>query len=210
MERGAARVLVLGIGNVLWADEGFGVRAVEAFHERHEVPEDVSIVDGGTQGLLLLDMVCDADRVLVFDAIDFGLPPGALQVLRDEEVPAWAGSKVSLHQASFQEVLALARLRGRTPRAITLIGVQPAVLADFGGSLSAAVRPRVDEAVGLAVAELAAWGRHCVARTTRPAERLNDAALALDAYESGRPTPDAACRTGDGRFLAIRADAVRA
>jgi hydrogenase maturation protease len=209
MKGAAAGTLVLGIGNVLWADEGFGVRAVEALHERFDVPDDVAIVDGGTQGLLLLDMVCDAERVLVFDAIDFALPPGTLRVLRDAEVPAWAGSKVSLHQASFQEVLALSRLRGRTPRAITLIGVQPAVLADFGGSLTDIVRPRIDEAIGIAVAELAAWGHQYVPRTAPPAERLNDAALALNAYESGRPGADVACRIGDERFLAIRAAAER-
>jgi hydrogenase maturation protease len=205
MERAAGRTLVLGIGNVLWADEGFGVRAVEALHERYEAAEGVDVVDGGTQGLLLLDLVCDSERVLVFDAIDFALAPGTLKVLRDAEVPAWAAAKVSLHQASFQEVLALARLRGREPRAVTLIGVQPAVLADFGGSLTDLVRPRVAEAVELAVAELAAWGLPCTPRATPPTERLNADSLALSAYESGRPAAVDACRIGDARFLTIRA-----
>jgi hydrogenase maturation protease len=205
MESAAVQTLVLGIGNVLWADEGFGVRAVEALHERFEVPDGVGVVDGGTQGLLLLDLVCDAERVLVFDAIDFALPPGTLKVLRDAEVPAWAGAKVSLHQASFQEVLALARLRGREPRSVTLVGVQPAVLADFGGSLTDIVRPRVDEAVTIAVAELAAWGHVCTGRTRPPAERLNAHSLALHEYESGRPASEEACRIGDARFLSIRA-----
>ena len=56
-------VLVLGIGNVLWADEGFGVRAVEALHRGWEMPANVSVVDGGTQGVYLLDHVCSAERV---------------------------------------------------------------------------------------------------------------------------------------------------
>ncbi len=67
----ACGVLVLGVGNLLWADEGFGVRAVEALHQRYELPPQVSLVDGGTQGLYLLDHVCAADKVLVFDAIDY-------------------------------------------------------------------------------------------------------------------------------------------
>lgn len=209
METTAARTLVLGIGNVLWADEGFGVRAVEAVHERVAVPADVALVDGGTQGLYLLDLVCDARRVLVFDAIDFRLAPGTLKVLRDDEVPAWAGTKMSLHQASFQEILALSRLRGRAPQAITLIGVQPAVLADFGGSLSDLVRERLDEAVALAVGELEAWGHPCALRNAPPAERLNATPLALGEYESGRPPVDAACRVGDPRFLNIRLELER-
>ncbi len=51
-------MLVLGIGNLLWADEGFGVRCVEALHQGHALPAEVSLVDGGTQGMYLLDHVC--------------------------------------------------------------------------------------------------------------------------------------------------------
>jgi hydrogenase maturation protease len=200
----AATTIVLGIGNVLWADDGFGVRAVEALHERFAVSDEALLVDGGTQGLNLLDCVCDARRVLVFDAIDYGFTPGTLRVLRDAEIPAWAPAKVSLHQASFQEVLALARLRGRTPEAMTLIGVQPAVLADFGGSLSPPVRERLDQALDLAAAELTAWGLSCTRRAAPPSERLNADALSIVDYESGRPASAEACRIGDARFLTQR------
>jgi hydrogenase maturation protease len=199
---GPPRVLVLGIGNLLWADEGFGVRCVEALHQRYALPQGVSLVDGGTQGMYLLDHVCDADHVLVLDAIDYQLAPGTLRVFRDAEVPVWADTKMSLHQATFQELLSLARLRNRFPRMITLIGVQPDVLDDLGGSLSPAVRARLDEAVDLAVAELQAWGIEAVPRTAPPEEGLSPRALALQDYETGRPAEHEACRIGDARFLA--------
>ena len=110
-----SEVLVLGIGNLLWADEGFGVRAVEALHAAYEFPAGVTLLDGGTLGLMLYEPVATARRVLVFDAIDFGLPPGTLRVLRDDEVPAWGRTKLSPHQTSFNDVLALAQMNGRTP-----------------------------------------------------------------------------------------------
>lgn len=204
MDDAAADVLVLGIGNVLWADEGFGVRAVEALYDAFETPPGVLLLDGGTQGLNLLEPVVAARRVLVFDAIDFGLAPGALRVLRDREVPAWAGSKMSLHQQSFHELLAIADLQGRFPPVLTLIGVQPERLADFGGSLSDVVRAQLAPAVAAAVEELAAWGHAPRARSAPPAERLNAAALELDAYEAGRPAEEVAWRVGDARFLNIR------
>jgi hydrogenase maturation protease len=139
--------------------------------------------------------------VLVFDAIDYQLAPGTLRVLRDDEVPVWSDRMMSLHQATFQELLSLARLRDRFPRRITLIGVQPDVLDDLGGSLSPRVRERLDEAVDLAVAELAAWGVAAVPRAEPPGEPLAAAALALHAYEAGRPSESQACRIGDARFL---------
>ena len=55
------RVLVLGIGNLLWADEGFGVRAVEALNRDYEFPPNVILMDGGTQGLYLIEHVTSAD-----------------------------------------------------------------------------------------------------------------------------------------------------
>jgi hydrogenase maturation protease len=194
--------LVLGIGNVLWADEGFGVRAVEALHAAYAFAPGVALLDGGTLGLNLYEPVATARRVLVFDAIDFGLPPGTLRVLRDTEVPAWGGTRLSPHQNGFNDVLALAQLNGRAPERIVAIGVQPVVLSDFGGSLCDAVRARLPEAVALAERELAAWG---FAGTPRPpnvaVEPLNAASLALASYESGRPSAAVACRIGDPRVL---------
>ena len=69
-------VLVLGIGNLLWADEGFGVRAVEELHAHYEFPENVRVMDGGTQGIYLVQYIREADILIVFDAVDYGLPPG--------------------------------------------------------------------------------------------------------------------------------------
>jgi len=199
-----ATALVLGIGNVLWADEGFGVRAVEALHAAYALPDGVELLDGGTQGLNLLEPVVTHGAVLVFDAIDFGLAPGSLRVLRDREVPVWAGRKMSLHQQSFQELLAVADLQDRFPPRLTLIGVQPEQLSDFGGSLSESVRERLPTVVELAAEELAAWGFAPQPRVGENAERLNAEALALAAYEAGRPTAEAACRIGDARFLNLR------
>ncbi len=197
-------VLVLGIGNVLWADEGFGVRAVEALHAAHAFPAGVTLADGGTLGLNLYEPVASARCVLVFDAIDFGLVPGTLKVLRDGEVPAWGRTKLSPHQTGFNDVLALAQLNGRAPMEIVAIGVQPLELSDFGGSLTVPVRKRIPEAVTLAAAQLAAWG---YAGAPRPAgaafEPLNATPLSLRAYESGRPAAADACRIGDPRVLAL-------
>jgi hydrogenase maturation protease len=199
-------VLVLGIGNMLWADEGFGVRAVEALNAAYAFPSPaVQLLDGGTLGLNLLEFVEASRRVLVFDAVDFGLPPGALKVLRDGEVPRWGARKMSPHQNGFNDVLALAQLHGRTPDAIVAIGVQPVTLDDFGGSLTEPVRARLDEAVERAARQLAEWGFAGRRRAAdEPVEPLNARSLALAAYETGRPSEEDACRIGDARLLGAR------
>lgn len=194
-------ILILGIGNLLWADEGFGVRCVEALNAAWQLPDTVTVMDGGTQGLYLLPYVTAAQRMIVFDAIDYGLEPGTLRLVEDEEVPRFMGAKkMSLHQTGFQEVLASADLLGQLPRKLLLIGVQPAELEDFGGSLRPVVRERVAQAVGIAIRRLSEWG--VVTQALNGTEtRVNDAALALHAYESGRPDERSACRIGDARVL---------
>lgn len=168
-----ARTLVLGIGNILWADEGFGVRAVEAFHERFETEEDVTVLDGGTQGLYLVQFVEACDRLLVFDAIDYGLAPGELRVIRDSEVPRFTGAKkMSLHQTGFQEVLSAADLLGRYPERLALIGVQPRDLEDWGGPLTPPVRAALGPALDAAEGVLRGWGVACRPRAVAGAPLL--------------------------------------
>ncbi len=196
--------LVLGIGNVLWADEGFGVRAVEALHAAFAFPDGVSLVDGGTLGLALYELVGSARRVLVLDAIDFRLPPGTLRVLRGDEVPAWGRARLSPHQNGFNDVLALLQLNGRAPETIAAIGVQPQELSDFGGSLTDPVASRVAEAVTLAAAELASWGLPGAPRAPGARyEPLHARSLARDEYETGRPSNADACRHGDPRLVGV-------
>ncbi|WP_363351288.1 HyaD/HybD family hydrogenase maturation endopeptidase [Methylocystis echinoides] len=174
----APRILVLGIGNILWGDEGFGVRAAEAFHRRFSAPENVTILDGGTQGLYLVHFVEEADRLLVFDAVDYGLAPGALKIVRDDEVPKFTGSKkMSLHQTGFQEVLSAADLLGRYPEKIALVGCQPLDLENWGGPLTEPVHAAIAPAIDAAVALLAEWG---VALTPRPPSECAPALLAND------------------------------
>jgi hydrogenase maturation protease len=196
---------VLGIGNVLWADEGFGVRLVEALQRGWDHAPQVQLVDGGTQGLYLLPLVQAAMHLLILDAVDYGLEPGTLKVGEGEDVPRFLGArKMSLHQTGFQEVLMLARMTDSYPEEVVLIGCQPENLEDYGGSLRPRVKAALEAALPLAVERLARWGAPPVARCkpTAPQTGINAPGLALAVYESGRPSADAACRVGDPRFLA--------
>lgn len=198
---GHPSILVLGIGNLLWADEGFGVRCAEALAERFALPPQVTVMDGGTQGLYLLPYVEDARRLLVFDAVDYGDAPGTLRIVVGDEVPRFMGAKkMSLHQTGFQEVLASAELLGRLPDELVLIGCQPVELEDFGGSLRDAVKAQIGPALDVACEWLTRWGAAPVPRTDA-GPRLNAASLTLDAYEAGRPSEQDAWRAGDARFI---------
>ena len=199
------RIVVLGVGNLLWADEGFGVRCVEALGAGFDVPADVAVMDGGTLGLALVPELLDATHVLLFDAVAHRGEPGSLVVARDDEVPLlMGGNKMSLHQVGVNDIFASLELLGHKPEHLTVVGIKPVQLADYGGSLTEQVRAQIPAALELGIEELRRWGVEVRTRTGGPARDVVIGAVMQDRYESGRPSAEVACRAGDERFLAIR------
>jgi hydrogenase maturation protease len=202
----ARRIVVLGVGNILWADEGFGVRCVEALGDGWDLPVDVEVLDGGTLGLALVPLLLDATHLLLFDAVAHRGEPGSLIVARDDEIPGIMGAgKMSLHQVGMNDILASLELLNHKPAHFTVVGIRPVELADYGGSLTPRVQQQVPAALQLGIAELARWGVAATKRVTGETRDVVIAALARQRYEDERPSADVACRVGDERFLAIRA-----
>ena len=196
-----SHALILGIGNVLWADEGFGVRCIEALAESRSFKKNVTLLDGGTQGLYLLPFLETASHLVVFDAVDYGLEPGAMKIVEGDEVPRFMGAKkMSLHQTGFQDVIATAQLMGYCPEYLLLVGCQPEELEDYGGGLREVVSARIPEALQIACDWLAAHGFLSAPGRTATND-LADRSIRHSAYEEGRPSAEDACRSGDARFF---------
>lgn len=151
------KTLVLGLGNVLLQDEGVGVRVIERLQSEYAFPNDVTVLDGGTLGLDLLHVLEESDRAVVVDAVKAGKEPGTLVRLRNAEIPAFLGPKVSPHQVGLQDLLGLAQLRGHFPGEVILLGVQAERL-EPGLDLSPAIAAQVEPSAANVLEELARWG----------------------------------------------------
>lgn len=129
-----SKPVILGLGNPLFSDEGVGIHLIQRLmHE--EISEKADLIDGGTDALSLLGIVEESEHLLVIDAIDGDEPPGSLYCLENEQISMRLEKRMSAHQIGFQEVLTLARLRGRLPAQIILLGIQPQSL-DWGTELT--------------------------------------------------------------------------
>ncbi len=147
-------VIVLGVGNILLGDEGVGVRVVEELGKL-EMPENVELVDGATLGLDLLPVIDRADRLIIIDVVKAGSEPGTIFKFtpQDLEVPSEPG-RMSLHQVSLLEVLAMAEmLSGRTPQTI-IFGVEPKEI-DWGREISPEIANKIPALIELVIAEIA-------------------------------------------------------
>lgn len=145
--------LVLGVGNILLADEGVGVRVVEAFQQRYLIPENVEVLDGGTAGMDLLDALSSRSHIIIVDAVRTGAEPGTIVRLGGRDVPALFSNRISPHQLGISDVLAILRLVDQEPEHISLIGIVPFDL-ELGLALSEAIATKVDEMADLVAAEL--------------------------------------------------------
>jgi len=149
--------LVIGVGNPLMGDDGLGIAAVARLASEWPNDDSVTFVDGGTWGMNLLPLIESANRVMILDAIDRGLSPGAPITLEREEIPRYFAITLSPHQLDLREVLALAELRGTLPNETIALGVQPERV-ELSLSLSPSVAGAMDDLIEAASARLEAWG----------------------------------------------------
>ncbi|MBN2399476.1 MAG: HyaD/HybD family hydrogenase maturation endopeptidase [Candidatus Aminicenantes bacterium] len=152
----AERKAVLGLGNLLNRDEGLGVRALKLLDVRLGQPRDFELLDGGVLGLNLLMIIEECSHLLILDAVNAGQLAGTVIEMSKEQIPLYTGIKLSQHQVSFQEVLAMANLRGNLPAHLHLVGIQPKNVS-LGLELSPTVERALPEVVSRACAVLKTW-----------------------------------------------------
>ena len=151
----AARILIMGVGNVLMGDEGVGVHAVRTLEAR-AWPDGVALVDGGTGGFHLLSHLGGCDVLVLIDATLDGRPPGTVAVLE----PRYASDfprALSAHDIGLKDLVDSAAILGTLPR-VLLVTVSVAELQPMQMTLSADVEsslPLVIAAVEDLVASLA-------------------------------------------------------
>ncbi len=151
------RITVLGLGNILLADEGFGVKVVLKMQRNYRFPENVSLVDGNVLGLNLLGTVSEADHLIVVDAVKNKGEPGAIHRLEGDQIPQRIRAKNSLHQVDFLETLTLCEALGDVPKTV-IIGVEPKDIQSVQDKLTPEIKAQMDPVIDLVLAELARLG----------------------------------------------------
>lgn len=147
-------IMILGIGNLLFTDEGFGIRVLQKLLEGWEFPENISLVDGGVLGLNLLGIISEADHLIVLDAIRNRGKPGDLYRLEGNAVPERVRAKNSLHQVDFLEALTLCRALDRSIPETVILGVEPQDIETLSIKLTPVTADRIEPVLDMVFNEL--------------------------------------------------------
>lgn len=102
-------ILVLGCGNVLFGDDGFGPEVVEHLQKNFEIPPEVCVINAGLSVREILFTITLSDkqpkRIIIVDAIDIGKPPGETFELDISEIPEIKIDDFSMHQLPTSNLL---------------------------------------------------------------------------------------------------------
>lgn len=144
------RILILGVGNILYTDEGFGVRVAEEIDQKYEFSPNVDILDGGTLGTRLIGPIMESDYLIIVDIVLNEGRPGDIFRLLGEDLEKACAFKNSMHQTDLLDTLGQCSLMGQVPDDVILYGVEPVNYKDMSAALSPeleAVMPKVIELV---------------------------------------------------------------
>ena len=145
-------ILVLGIGNILLRDEGVGVRVIEHMQEIR-LPDNVELVDGGTGGADLLEVLAERQKVIVVDAVQADCDPGVVIRFTEEDLVQSDQASMSLHEIGLAESLIMTRQLNCAPKEVVILGIKPKNI-ECGLELSKEVMASVPKVIELILSEI--------------------------------------------------------
>lgn len=163
-------IRVLGLGNVLMSDDGFGPFVARVLDATYTAPPNVEFVDVGTPGLDLTPYLLDAEAVIFVDTVTSKGRPGQIRTYdRADILRHPPQTRTGGHDPALKEALLTVDAAGKGPRTVKLVGVIPAWIAT-GVALSPEVEASVGYAIMAVVDELERLGVQLVrrARSARP------------------------------------------
>jgi len=139
--------LILGIGNIIMGDEGFGVHVARRLKEI-DLPDNVRVEEGGVGGFNLLGSLEGTSRIIVVDVMMTDIAPGEICLFQPGPSFAEPGKTIlSFHQVGVLELVQMWSLLGHEPEVFFLV-TRPQKLA-WGTELSAPVEKATGKAVRL-------------------------------------------------------------
>ncbi|MGA3086431.1 MAG: HyaD/HybD family hydrogenase maturation endopeptidase [Thermodesulfobacteriota bacterium] len=153
-------IMILGIGNILFSDEGFGIRVIEKLMDLYEFSGNISFVDGGVLGMNLLGIISEADHLIVVDVVRNGGKPGTMVRLEGDGIPARIRAKNSLHQVDFLEALTMCQVFDKVPQTV-ILGVEPQDIDTLKDELTPSVQAKVEPMIEVVLEEICRRGVTC-------------------------------------------------
>ena len=148
------KIVILGVGNRLMGDDGFGPKALDELEKRN-MPENVELIDAGVGGIAILSWIEDADKVIIIDSVQTNNePPGTVYQFTDKDIPSLDNFMLSLHDLNLVDTIQIGKVVQKMPEEIIIFGVEVKRLTQFDDQLTPEVAGAMDEVIDLVMKEI--------------------------------------------------------
>ncbi len=126
-------MVIIGIGNVLQKDDGLGVYAASYLNDNYTFSQKIQIINGGVEGIHLLNVLEENDHVVVLDCLQLKDEPASIYAIPAEEISGYGLNNGGAHEIGILQCMDMMELQGKEIPEAIVIGIVPGeVTFEFG------------------------------------------------------------------------------
>lgn len=150
-------IVLLGVGNVLQKDDGIGVYAAEYLMQNYTFAPKIKIINGGVEGINLLDLFIENDEVIILDTISLQDQPGNIYNIPSQELGGYGLNSGSAHEIGVLQCLDMLDLQDLPRPKSNIIAIVPQEIS-FDFALSDTLESTFEDYIKVILADLSQKG----------------------------------------------------
>ncbi len=151
------RTAIVGVGTIIYQDEGIGVYGSAYIEKNYTFKDDVTLVDGGVLGFQLMTYYQEYDRVIILDTITMNDAPGSIYKLPSDELLGLGSYKQTAHEVEIVEMLEICSMLEKMAE-VTIIGIVPKDILSVNVGLTDLMKENFPTFIQTAMDELKSAG----------------------------------------------------
>lgn len=149
--------IVIGVGNMLFKDEGVGIYASEYLSQNYEFEGDIDVIDGGTLGFKLMSYFQEYENVIILDTVSIEDNPGEIFRLPSDVLLGLGNYRKTAHEVEIVEMLEICSVLDEHAN-VTILGIVPEDIISVGIGLTNTIENRFEEFILNAIKEVESLG----------------------------------------------------
>lgn len=163
--------IVVGVGNLLFKDEGIGIYAAKYIEENYTFEPEIEIIDGGTLGFKLMSYFQEYDNVIILDTVSIEDKAGEIFRLPSDVLLGLGNYRKTAHEVEIVEMLEICSVLDKHA-AVTIMGIIPEDIEKVEIGLTQTIENRFEEYIAHVIKEIESIGCAATKRNDKTIKQI--------------------------------------
>lgn len=163
--------IVIGVGNLLFKDEGIGIYAAKYVEENYDFEPSIEIIDGGTLGFKLMSYFQEYDNVIILDTVSIEDTPGEIYRLPSDVLLGLGNYRKTAHEVEIIEMLEICSVLDKHAT-VTIIGIIPEDIEKVEIGLTQKIEERFNEYIAHIIKEIESIGSKATLKNSKSVKQI--------------------------------------